>query len=108
MNLVATALNNAGRAPSDAPKDGTEFLGLLSNGRYVVLSHPENLTGWHDMWVNDAGYGVPFPETICPDSRPEFFHLVEWWEFPKDVAETSNAKGMRDSRYASGAGEGDL
>lgn len=68
-----------------APRDGTQFLALLSNGWYALLSDRSN-EGWPYQWWTSAGnVSLPIVETHPADTDWSKTHTIlatHWMHLP--------------------------
>ncbi len=63
-----------------APRDGTQFLALVSNGWYALVSAPAEALreGWpYQWWLTNDRYSYPVVETHSADS--EFGMTLRYW-----------------------------
>ncbi|WP_066546810.1 hypothetical protein [Sphingomonas sp. CCH15-F11] len=70
---------------STAPRDGTQFLGLLSNGWYALLSGEPNCDWPYQWWRSDGRHQPPILETHPTDtdwSATYSLLLTRWMPLP--------------------------
>ena len=70
---------------STAPRDGTQFLALLSNGWYAILSHkaePNEDRHSYRYWRSSCSVDSPVVETHPENMDWAKYHtiLAEWWQ----------------------------
>lgn len=69
-----------------APKDGTKFLAMLSNGWYEILSSPVEMDGYYDWWSAMGGVDIPIVESHPKNtdwSKSNTILATHWMPLPE-------------------------